>query len=81
MVSISRSSFYYEPVGETEETLAPICLIDAQFLLFHEAYQGVAKGRLPFGGSGQSPACHSLSESDFCCSAIALAIASGCDGS
>ncbi len=32
LVSISRSSFYYRPVGETEETLALMRLIDAQFL-------------------------------------------------
>ena len=32
LVSISRSSFYYQPVGETAETLALMRLIDAQFL-------------------------------------------------
>ena len=32
LVSISRSSFYYQPVGETTETLALMRLIDAQFL-------------------------------------------------
>jgi len=32
LVSISRSSFYDQPVGETEETLALMRLIDAQFL-------------------------------------------------
>jgi len=32
LVSISRSSFYYQPVGETSETLALMRLIDAQFL-------------------------------------------------
>ena len=32
LVSISRSSFYYQPVGETAETLALMRRIDAQFL-------------------------------------------------
>ena len=32
LVSISRSSFYYQPLGETAENLALMCLIDAQFL-------------------------------------------------
>jgi putative transposase len=32
LVSISRSSFYYRPVGETAENLALMRLIDAQFL-------------------------------------------------
>ncbi len=32
LVSISRSSFYYQPVGETTENLALMRLIDAQFL-------------------------------------------------
>ena len=32
LVSISRSSFYHEPVGETAETLALLRLIDARFL-------------------------------------------------
>jgi len=32
LVSISRSSFYYQPMGETAETLALMRLIDAQFL-------------------------------------------------
>jgi putative transposase len=32
LVSISRSSFYYQPIGETAETLALMRLIDAQFL-------------------------------------------------
>jgi putative transposase len=32
LVSISRSSFYHRPVGETVETLALMRLIDAQFL-------------------------------------------------
>ena len=32
LVSISRSSFYYQPVGETAENLAVMRLIDAQFL-------------------------------------------------
>ena len=32
LVSISRSSFYYQPAGETAETLALMRLIDAQFL-------------------------------------------------
>ena len=32
LVSISRLSFYYRPVGETAETLALMRLIDAQFL-------------------------------------------------
>ena len=32
LVSISRSGFYYQPVGETELTLALMRLIDAQFL-------------------------------------------------
>ncbi len=32
LVSISRSSFYHQPVGETAETLALMRLIDAQFL-------------------------------------------------
>lgn len=32
LVSISRSSFYYQPTGETAETLALMRLIDAQFL-------------------------------------------------
>ena len=32
LVSISRSGFYYQPVGETAETLALMRLIDAQFL-------------------------------------------------
>lgn len=32
LVSISRSSFYYEPVEETAENLALMRLIDAQFL-------------------------------------------------
>ncbi len=32
LMSISRSSFYYQPVGETAETLALMRLIDAQFL-------------------------------------------------
>lgn len=32
LVSISRSSFYHRPVGETAETLALMRLIDAQFL-------------------------------------------------
>ena len=32
LVSISRSSFYYQPVGETAENLALMRLIDAQFL-------------------------------------------------
>jgi len=32
LASISRSSFYYQPVGETLETLALMRLIDAQFL-------------------------------------------------
>jgi putative transposase len=32
LVSISRSSFYYRPVGETAETLGLMRLIDAQFL-------------------------------------------------
>jgi len=32
LVSISRSSFYYQPVGETAGNLALMRLIDAQFL-------------------------------------------------
>ena len=32
LVSIGRSSFYYQPVGETAENLALMRLIDAQFL-------------------------------------------------
>ena len=32
LVSISRSSFYYQPAGETAENLALMRLIDAQFL-------------------------------------------------
>jgi len=32
LVSISRSSFYYQPVGETAESLALMRVIDAQFL-------------------------------------------------
>ena len=32
LVSISRSSFYYEPQGETETNLALMLLIDKQFL-------------------------------------------------
>ncbi len=32
LVSISRSSFYYQPLGETAENLALMRLIDAQFL-------------------------------------------------
>ena len=32
LVSVSRSSFYYQPVGETAENLALMRLIDAQFL-------------------------------------------------
>ena len=32
LVSISRSSFYHRPVGETAETLALMQIIDAQFL-------------------------------------------------
>ena len=32
LVSISRSSFYHQPVGESAETLALMRLIDAQFL-------------------------------------------------
>ena len=32
LVSISRSGFYYQPVGETAENLALMRLIDAQFL-------------------------------------------------
>ena len=32
LVSISRSSFYYQPVGETADNLALMRLIDAQFL-------------------------------------------------
>ena len=32
LVSISRSRFYYQSVGETAETLALMRLIDAQFL-------------------------------------------------
>src|SRR5947209_19349371 len=32
LVSISRSSFYYQPVGETAENLALMRLIDARFL-------------------------------------------------
>ena len=32
LVSISRSSFYHRPMGETAETLALMRLIDAQFL-------------------------------------------------
>ncbi len=32
LVSISRSSFYYQPMGETAESLALMRLIDAQFL-------------------------------------------------
>jgi len=32
LVSISRSGFYYQPVGETELNLALMRLIDAQFL-------------------------------------------------
>jgi len=32
LVSISRSSFYYQPTGEAAETLALMRLIDAQFL-------------------------------------------------
>ena len=32
LVSISRSSFYYQPIGETAENLALMRLIDAQFL-------------------------------------------------
>ena len=32
LVSISRSSFYHQPVGETAETLALLRLIDARFL-------------------------------------------------
>ncbi len=32
LVSINRSSFYYQPVGETTETLALMRLTDAQFL-------------------------------------------------
>ena len=32
LVSISRSSFYYQPMGETAENLALMRLIDAQFL-------------------------------------------------
>ena len=31
-MSISRSSFYYQPAGETSENLALMRLIDAQFL-------------------------------------------------
>jgi len=31
LVSINRSSFYYQPVGETPQTLALMRLIDAQF--------------------------------------------------
>jgi putative transposase len=32
LVSISRSSFYYQPTGETAENMALMRLIDAQFL-------------------------------------------------
>ncbi len=32
LLSISRSSFYYEPQGETELNLALMLLIDKQFL-------------------------------------------------
>ena len=32
LVSISRSSFHYQPVGETAENLALMRLVDAQFL-------------------------------------------------
>ena len=32
LVSISRSSFYYQPLGETAENLALMRLVDAQFL-------------------------------------------------
>jgi len=32
LVSISRSGFYYQPVGETAENLALMRLVDAQFL-------------------------------------------------
>ena len=32
LLSISRSSFYYEPLGETEINLALMRLIDRQFL-------------------------------------------------
>lgn len=32
LLSISRSSFYYEPKGESELNLALMCLIDRQFL-------------------------------------------------
>jgi putative transposase len=32
LLSISRSSFYYQPVGETAQNLALMRLIDAQFL-------------------------------------------------
>ena len=32
LVSINRSSFYYQPTGETAENLALMRLIDAQFL-------------------------------------------------
>ena len=32
LVSISRSLFYYQPVGETAENLALMRVIDAQFL-------------------------------------------------
>ena len=32
LVSISRSSFYYQPAGETPDNLALMRLIDAQFL-------------------------------------------------
>src|ERR1700678_1735990 len=32
LVSISRSSFYYRPTGETAENLALMRLIDTQFL-------------------------------------------------
>jgi len=32
LLSISRSSFYYQPVGETAQNLALMRVIDAQFL-------------------------------------------------
>ena len=32
LLSISRSSFYYEPKGETQMNLDLMCLIDKQFL-------------------------------------------------
>ena len=51
LLSISRSSFYYEPQGETEMNLALMLLIYKQFPPL-----GVASQRLPGNGKHRSMA-------------------------